>query len=786
MLQKSVLALTAAACLTLATQAHAQDAAPAKAVDAPAGAEDGETQDIVVIGSGETRSVSTLLPSNLDVLPPGTSIQKALNFLPGVSAQSIDALGLNEQSLSLQVRGFNTTHLGYTLDGVPLGDGAYNNYNGLTIGRALISDNLGRADLATGIAGLGIASTSNLGGALIYTSSDPHRDMGLAVSQTVGSEDALRTFIRFDTGEHNGFSAYLSGQYSQQDLFVNQPAWNKSTGKQFNGKLKYRFDGGTITAFADISRTNQADDAYLSKDMLNRLGYDWGGYAPNWQAYLDRAYCSVTAPTAPGKCVDSKLPEKRADVTFTNGQILRNDELYYIAGDFDLTKSLSVRGQIYHHTDKGAGNNWITGWSTQGTTSTADDLPVQIRDTRYTIDRTGALGSVSWHVGFNHFEAGFWIEDNTSSAARYIWTNVTGPFSLAQFLKGQPDTAQWVQSTTWKTRQFYVQDTVSLLDDALSVDFGFKSTYSKSDAQARRGIAKAAPPASSQFASGSLVAKDNFLPEVGLRWKIAPRHEVFASYAENIAMFQGGFKLGPQSVSQAVWDVQGKTLKPETSKSFEGGYRYVSGPLQVSLTGYWVDFNNRLLQYNPCPTNQQQNPGCGNSFHNAGSVTSKGVELGVLWKPAPWLSWYNSASYNRSTYNEDLNWCTATCVLYATAGKQQVDTPKEMAASVVTVKQGGFSASVQGKYTGRRYYTYTNDQSFGGYVTFDLGLGYDFGQFGPLKGAKVALNVTNLTDKRYASNFDNSVFAPNDPAGTILVFHSSAPRQLFGTISAAF
>jgi len=55
-----------------------------------------------------------------------------------------------------------------------------------------------------------------------------------------------------------------------------------------------------------------------------------------------------------------------------------------------------------------------------------------------------------------------------------------------------------------------------------------------------------------------------------------------------------------------------------------------------------------------------------------------------------------------------------------------------------------------------------------------------------LKHAKVSLNVTNLTDKRYASNFDNSVFAPTDPSGTILVFHTSAPRQFFGTISAAF
>lgn len=80
-----------------------------------------QLDEIVVVGSGQTRSVSTLTPANLETLPPGTSVQKALNFLPGVSAQSIDALGVNEQSLTLQVRGFNTTHLGYTLDGVPLG-----------------------------------------------------------------------------------------------------------------------------------------------------------------------------------------------------------------------------------------------------------------------------------------------------------------------------------------------------------------------------------------------------------------------------------------------------------------------------------------------------------------------------------------------------------------------------------------------------------------------------------------------------------------------------------------
>ena len=755
----------------------------ARAQDAQDGS---DVEQVVVVGSGQTRSVSTLVPSNLKALPPGTSVQKALNFLPGVMAQSIDALGVNEQSLTLQVRGFSTTHLGYTLDGMPLGDGAYNNYNGLTVSRALMSENLGRADLATGIAGLSIASTSNLGGAVIYTSSAPKQTFGVSGTQTFASNDGKRSFLRLDTGDIDGFSAYLSGQYSEQDLFVNQPAYRTSYGKQLNGKAQYKFDRGTITAFMDLSRTNQADDPYMSKDMLlNHFAPGLG--CRRLCARLDglcssRAACSV--PSLVSKCVNSSAPEKTSDVTFTNGQILRNDDLFYVAGDYAVTDDLGARLQVYRHTDKGAGNNFITGWSTQGTASTADDLPVQIRDTRYTINRDGVLGSLAYDIAFNHLQAGFWLEENTSSASRYIDTNVTGPFDLGQFLKGQPSTAQWVQQTQWHTHQFYLQDTASLFDDAVSVDFGFKGTYSKSEAQAEPGIAVTTPPASTQFATGTLVAKNYFLPEAGARWKFAPGQEVYISYAQNMAMFQGGFKLGPQSVTQSVWDVQGKTLVPETSRSLDFGYRYVTDDLQLSLAGYHVHFDNRLLQYNPCPTNQQQNPGCGNSFHNAGSVTSNGAELGVQWQPLPWLNWYNSASYNETTYDQNLNFCTTTCVLYATTGKQQVDTPKQLLASVLTAKWDGFWASLQAKFTGRRYYTYTNDQGFGSYSTFDVGAGYDFGPFDGLSGAKLSFNVTNVTDRRYAANFDNSVFAPNDPTGTIVVAHASAPRQMFLTFGA--
>lgn len=747
---------------------------------APVNVDSGEMEVVYVVGSGQTRQVQSLLPENLDVLPPGASVQKALNIMPGVNAQSVDALGTNEQSLSMSVRGFNTTRLGYTLDGVPLGDGAYNNYNGLTISRALISDNLDRAELSMGIGNLGIASTSNLGGAVTYFSSDPSATMGLRASQSFGSDNAMRTFLRFDTGSFGGFSAYLSGSYNESDLFVNQDAYNTSTGKQFNGKAVYDFGRGAITAFVDVSRASQANDFYMSKEALNRLGWFWGGHAPDWNKALSRAYCRPATLNA--ELCDNSGPDGPSDGAFTGGQILRDDELYYVSADFAATDSVQLRAQVYHHENKGAGNNWNYGWSNAGT---AQQLPLIIRDTRYTIDRTGALASIQWDIGMHSLQAGYWYEGNTSSAERYSFTNVTGPRSLDTFLKGQPNVGTFAQETTWRTRQFYLQDTVRFLDDRVAVDFGFKSTDSTSDAAAQPGIAMTpiSPTSSAQFATGSLEAKDSFLPQVGVRWQIARSHEVFASYAENIAMFQGGFKLGPQAVSQAVWDSQGTPLKPERSTSFEAGYRLLLGDLQASVAAYKVKFEDRLLQYNPCNSREPNGPGCGNRFYNVGGVDSEGLELAVLWQPMSWLSWYNSASFNDSRYNDDY---TQNGVLYSTADKRQVDTPDKLFSSVLTLSGAQWSVSLQGKYTGKRYYTYTNDQGFGGHTTFDLGASYDLGSFLAIKQAKVSLNLTNLTDKRYVANLDSSVFAPVDPTGTIVVLHSAAPRQVFGTISFSF
>ena len=790
MLQKSILAVAMG--LALSTAAYAGDAAtPTTSADATANPDNGQgasksqaqqLDTISVVGSGESRQVQKVTTANQQTLPPGTSLQKVLNYLPGVNAQSVDAMGLNEQSLTMSLRGFSSTQLGYTLDGMPLGDSAYNNYNGLSINRALISENFGGAELAEGIGNLGTPSTSDLGGTVAYTSDNPSKTMGGRITQTFGSDMTRRTYARFDSGDYHGFSLYLSGARTSQDLWSNQSAYNNSSEKQFNGKAVYDFDGGHITAFVDTSRTSQADDFYLSKSELARgLSWDWGGYAPDWNKALSRAYCNSGSYNA--KLCNNRGPDQDADGAFTGGQIMRNDDLYYLAGDFFPADDVTLHAQVYHHEDDGAGNNWNSGtFSNKGT---PQQLPLIIRETLYTINRTGAIFSGSWDIGINHIEGGVWYEHNVSSASRYNFTHVNGPINLSGFIDGQPDASVFDQRTVWQTRQAYLQDTIKLLDDKLSIDFGAKSPHATSEATALPGIAKTPilASSSSQFATGKLSASKALLPEAGLRYQLGDGQEVFGSYAKNIAMFQGGFKLGPQAVSQATWNSQATALVPQQSRTLEGGYRVVQDTFQASAAVYKVNFDNRLLQYNPCDSRQPVGPNCGNRFYNVGGVSSHGVELTFLWKPGQHFSWYNSASFNRSTY--DNNYVQGG-VLEPTKGKLQVDTPTKLFSSVVTYTYGPWFASLQGKYTGKRYYTYTNDQGFGGFTTFDFGGGYDFGQVAFAKDVRLSLNVTNLTDKRYAANFDNSVFAPTDPTGTIYVFHASAPMQMFGTLDVRF
>ena len=134
-LRRNLLALLVCAwlpSLAAAETAPAADAASATTLDS-----------ISVIGRGEARQVQRVTAEDMKILPPGANPLKLLASKPGVHFESADATGAYEWSTTISLRGFNQNRLGYTLDGIPLGNMAYGSSNGLHISRAVISENLG-------------------------------------------------------------------------------------------------------------------------------------------------------------------------------------------------------------------------------------------------------------------------------------------------------------------------------------------------------------------------------------------------------------------------------------------------------------------------------------------------------------------------------------------------------------------------------------------------------------------------------------------------------------------
>lgn len=728
----------AIAAVMLTGAAHAETAAEAEAAT--------QTLDTVsVIGQGETRQIQRILPEQVIDKPAGTSPLKLLDKLPGVHVETSDPWGNYEWSTRISLRGFNQNRLGFTLDGIPLGDMSYGNNNGLHISRALISENLALAEVAQGSGALGTASTGNLGGTIAFVSSDPLPAFQARIAQTIGSDSTRRTYARLDTGDHDGFAAYVSGAYSTTDKWK---GWGDQEQTQFNGKAVYDFGDNRLNLLVSTSRRNEVDYADYSLDSQRRLGWDWDNYAADW----DRAVAAARGVYAGG--VNS------LDDAYYLGRGLRDDDLIGLNGEFGLGEGVTLRLGSYYHNNEGQGH-WFTPY-----TPSSPTVPISIRTTEYDIERTGYTGALTWQIDNHTIEGGFWTETSVHGLQRNFYF-IDGPIVDDYFLRN-PDARGFRQRFDTDTTQWYLQDRIALLDDKLTVDVGFKSQNVDIDATNLIGTR----------ASGRIETKKNFLPQAGLNFRVTDSEELFFSYAENQAAFQPGVS-GPFSASQAGFDAIRDTLRPERSKTFEAGLRSSHETFDASLALYSVKFDNRLLAIAQC----SGIAGCPTVFANVGSVTTKGAEATFVWRPFDGFRWFNSLTWTDSQY--DANYLDGTNLI-PTDGKDVVDTPRNLFATELTYGVDGFEFSVGAKYTGKRYITYINDSSVPSFWVVDAGASYTLGEVGPLSDLKLSANIANVADKQYFGTVGSNGFVASDPTGLNYTLLQGAPRQVFFTVDAKF
>jgi iron complex outermembrane receptor protein len=721
----------------VACSAYAADPAPLQA------ANDAPIETVFVQGQG--RQVQNITRKDLEQATPGTSPLKTLEKLPGVSFQSADPFGAYEWSTHIAIRGFSQNQLGYTLDDIPLGDMSYRNHNGLHISRAISAENIGNVTVSQGTGALGTASTSNLGGTISFTTRGPSDIAGATLAQTLGQDSTSRTFARFDTGLlDTGTKAYVSLTRQRADKWKGDGGQDQD---QFNSKVVQQFGANKLSAFFNYSTRDETDYQDLSFDATRRLGYNWDNYAPEWQRAVNAANGVYSGGV------------NNLDDAYYLGRGLRNDWLGGVALELNPNDDVRVKLNAYNHRNHGE-SHWYTPYTPSSAT-----VPISVRAQEYFIDRDGGTADVSWALGDHTVSAGVWAERSVHRWTRAFYA-VNGPESTDHFLDNPFSTVIGQRFVT-KTTQFYLQDAYNV-SDKLKLSYGFKGTKATIDGQNETG----------GRAAGTLEAEKKFLPQAALTFALSPQDELFTSWAKNLKAYQAGAD-GPFSQTQEAFNLSVGKVKPETSKTFDLGLRSHRGPLQGSLALYAADFKDRQLNVATCTGIV----GCPTTLTNVGKVRTKGVEAALDWKINQAWGWFNSYTYNDSSYKDAPLYYEGTTAINVN-GKRVVDAPRVLFNTELSFEQAGWFAKADAKYTGTRYYTYLNDSPVASYWLANLSAGYKLGKVGPFKSATLQVNVTNLFDKRYFGAIGTNGYASSDPGGTFATMLAGAPRAAFFTLSA--
>jgi hypothetical protein len=808
---RATLCATSALALLMAAGAAQAEATPATA----AGTADASANlaEVVVTAEPSTRSAVAISTTEIQKVLPGISPLKAIQNLPGVIFETADPWGNNEQNEALFVHGFSTQQLGYTLDGVPLGDQQYGNYNGLSPSRAISSENVDRVSLSSGAGDLGVASTSNLGGAIETFSLAPTAERTVALRQTVGSYDTTRTFVRLNTGDlgggNSGYVSYLHHDARAWDFNGHQ------RDDQANAKFVHDDEHGRLTAYLDWQNKVEPNEDATAFGNQQTATSTFFPYTRPF-LYPNLAACSST--------LTNGSPPAAQGNNFSNcfSAAQREDVLGYVKYDAKLSDNLTWSNQAYYHYGYGRGivagpinqaglpalfatyyPNLVVGGSPTSAGTLANISALfggtgnEVRTTEYRINRSGGISTLNWTFGDHQIEAGAWLEHNESAQHRvwYPFTAANNDLSPYDVPSGAKALTQYYATFFVNDLQLHLQDQWRIRPDLL-LQFGFKSSeqWAKGGFPInQQNLPNVAVPV--HFPTGHLSSGEWFLPQVGVLWDATEHEQVFLNVQKNLRQFipygsgSNFFGFSPWSLgTQAAFDLFKQTVNPETSWTYELGLRtqhqFDAGPIsgfQGEATIYHVNFSNRLLNIapfnfiNPAPA----------ILANVGGVTTNGIDVSGTLLFGEHFRLYDALSYNKSTYDSDYFSgvdAAGQPVRVATGGKWVPLTPDWLNKTILSATFGNFEAQLSGDYIGRRYVTYLNDLSVNS--TFMLGLEasyrFELPEKGMLKAARISVNVTNLNDIKGVST---AVVTSN--SGGYQAF-PIAPRMVFVTLAADF
>lgn len=729
-----------------------------------------------IVAEQNPRSRATITQEYIATQPAGQTILNSINLVPGVNFTNNDAYGSSGGDITM--RGFDSARISLTADGIPLNDtGNYAIYSNQQLDPEVIE----RAGVNLGTTDVDSPTASATGGTINYVTRVPSREPGLIVQPSIGSHDYGRIFALAETGEFGPWEtrAWAAISRTEYDHFKDPGGVQKT---QYNGRI-YQPIGDNGDFVSLIGHYNENRNSFTARVSLAQFN---DGVAYDISNSLAASYTAIN-PSNTGNI------RGQSRFTLSDSLILTVDPSFqYVLANGGGTGTFS-------ETDPQLiGNSGAAGVDLNGDGVIDPGTRVVLhRPNNTNTHRYGLTASLIWQPNdANQFRVAYtWDQGKHRQTGELGFLDEFG-IPLHPFAGRKGPAVELPDGTVLRRRdrlshatlnQIALEYRGSFVDNTVDLVLGVRAPFFDRELnnycyQRNTFDAYCTTQAPSETNADGLVrfpqsslnpfpddwygaprsfekSYDAILPNVGVNWRFAPNHTLYASYAE-------GFSA-PRT--DDLYDRIIPDPQPETTDAFDLGYRYQSGSIIASVAVWHTSFSNRIVR------TFDEIEGIALS-RNIGDVTLRGFDGQVGWSPVDALTLYGSFTYTDSEVKNDMPG-TAPGSVVPTAGNQLVETPDWQFGFRADYEVGDWNLGLQGKYVGERFANDINTEVAPDYVTWDLDVRYRLNGLG--RDSYLQLNVINLFDEEYLADIATSTTG----AG---FYQVGAPRTAMLTLRAAF
>jgi len=676
-----------------------------------------------VLGGGNmtvqtaSKAISTVTREAIAQASGGSNFTQMIDAIPGVDAATSDVTGLNNGNYSL--RGFDSSAIGITINGAPVTDsGSYSvyateygdaeNYNDITVTQG--TPNVDQPEMGA------------TGGQIAWSTIDPSHRFGVDFTQSFGSNDYRRTFVRVNTGDTGAVRSWVSFSTNSADkwngngdMSVNKidgkSVWDISPGNSISASFQYNRQSN--------SSYNTASKAQLASDYDYDYNDTWGGGGTS----ADQSYWKLRRN--PYKSLLASL-----DGEFTLSDSLRLSVVPYVWwGDGGSSSAASV------YPSTGSGNVYGNSSGVSGS-----------RDVDYTFSyssavRPGVVAKFFQDIGMDHnLVYGLWYDhsrksqnnsivktDQSTGQACDIWADSDDCFLT--YADGQVQQSYRTYTVT-DVQKYFIQDNWTPADD-WAVNYGVSWIHAT-----RKGHNYQWPDTAKEIGVDFDNSYSKLLPAFGIKYAPDSSNQFYYGVAKTFRV------PATNSISLNLSAAQ-EIPEPESAWTHDLGWRYYGDRFSLSAMLYQSNYSNKQMSsYDPVTALT--------TYISIGKVRMRGFNSEASYNITDNLKLYGSYTYTQAKILSDtLAVGTSNGIYdYAVGGKQLANTPKNLANLRLSYSIGDFWVALKGRYSGSRYGDYMNTERVGGYTTFGADAGYAFADWGWLKKPSIKLNLYNLTDKQ--------------------------------------